>query len=30
VGQAVKIGRRNHSQNESDSRRRVNLIIIPP
>src|SRR5215475_14713406 len=29
VGQAVKIRRRNHCQNESDSRQSVNLKIIP-
>src|SRR5262249_40379295 len=30
MGQAIKIDRRRHAQNESDSRRRGNLIIIPP
>src|SRR5262249_6621527 len=30
MGQAIKIDRRRHAQNESDSRRCGNLIIIPP
>src|SRR5262249_52464439 len=30
MGQAIKIDRRRHAENESDSRRRGNLIIIPP
>src|SRR5215813_8294864 len=30
MGQAIKIDRRRHAKTESDSRRRVNLIIIPP
>src|SRR5262249_37346248 len=30
IGQGIKTDRRRHAQNESDSRRRGNLIIIPP